>query len=112
MKSNEYFIDKIKEILTGDTYRIQHFTSKLRLIESVENIYHHIIELEQLIDLLSSGLGDYMKEYRKEIEADTLLCGEIASNTKYNHYHDEKGFAVNDALDLCGIKQRKFQKIY
>jgi len=112
MKTPEYFTERITEILAGSTHRIQHFTTKLRLIESVENIYSHIAELDMLIDLLKTGLGGYMKEYYPEIEADTLFCAEIAENTRYNHYHNEKAFNIYDALILCDIKKREFKKIY
>jgi len=113
MKSKEYFIEKITSILaSGDANRIQEFTAKLRLIESVENILSHVIELEQLIKLLNSGLSPYIKENYPNEEADTIFCSEIAENTRGNHYKEEADFDINDALDLCGIQRRKFRKLY
>lgn len=81
-------INKIKELIK-DNYLKQHFTQQLELIQVVDFNYEHIVQLEQLIKVMKSGLSDYYKEYHPEQHFLTTQAGIIAENTRANHYKKE-----------------------
>ena len=62
-----------------------HFYNNLKLIQTVNNNYHHIVELEELYHLfdISATKSNYWKD-SEEIEYDVLM--QICFHTRLNHY--------------------------
>ena len=79
-----------------DSHLSQVFRSTLELILTVDKNYRHIIELEVLIKVLKSGLSDYYNEHHKLQHEITKFCGEIAENTRANHYRRGEEIMFDD----------------
>lgn len=65
-----------------------HFYNCLKLIQTVNNNYHHIVELEELHNLLETSYiqPNFWRDSAKvEYEILTKICFE----TKWNHYSDK-----------------------
>lgn len=99
MKSNTLQIERIKELVVNDHLR-QQFRQQLELIIVVDFNYEHIVQLEHLKTLLSSGLSQYYKEYHIEQEFLTIQAGIIAEKTRQNHYVNDITCKLPDVHSL------------
>ena len=75
----------LTSLLTSD-YIKQELENKLKLAIIVDLNYDHITQLEELRDVMLSGLGDYHKKYHPELETITTTVAELIENTRSNHY--------------------------
>ena len=65
-----------------------HFYNCLKLIQTVNNNYHHIVELEELHNLLETS---YIQPnfWRDNAKVEYEILAKICFETKWNHYSDK-----------------------
>ena len=65
-----------------------HFYNCLKLIQTVNNNYHHIVELEELHNLLETS---YIQPnfWRDSAKVEYEILAKICFETKWNHYSDK-----------------------
>lgn len=83
---------EIVSLVLNDSDLLNVLTRHLSLIETVDQNYSHIQDLEVLVGLLKGGLSGYYKEYHPLQEEIVQFCAIIAENTRANHYRKEDKF--------------------
>lgn len=88
----------LSTILT-DSYLLQKFTSQVQLVATVDKNYQHIIELDNLIDLLRMPRDYSYQAQAAQLEQINKCVYALAQNTHNNHYSKgELAFSVHDVL--------------
>lgn len=69
---------------------IQKFYWIMKMVYTVDQHFAHISELEEVIDLIKKYHSVYYEEYRPTYLPLLKIAGEVAENTRANHYEREK----------------------